>query len=61
MPLLPSEPFVHPTELLCAEEDPHEHLVEALDAGLRRAAQAISRFGPEGLLAPPAMADGAAS
>ncbi|TMD99692.1 MAG: carbohydrate kinase family protein [Chloroflexi bacterium] len=44
-----------------AEEDPHEHLVEALDAGLRRAAQAISRFGPEGLLAPPAMADGAAS
>jgi len=44
-----------------AEEDPHEHLVEALDAGLRRAAQAISRFGPDGLLAPPAMADGAAS
>ena len=44
-----------------AEEAPHEHLVEALDAGLRRAAQAISRFGPDGLLAPPAMADGAAS
>jgi sugar/nucleoside kinase (ribokinase family) len=42
-----------------AERDPVDHLVEALDAGLRRAAQAISRFGPEGLLAPPAAADGA--
>jgi sugar/nucleoside kinase (ribokinase family) len=33
--------------------DPADHLDEALDAGLRRAAQAISRFGPEGLLAGP--------
>jgi sugar/nucleoside kinase (ribokinase family) len=37
-----------------AGRDPTEHLEEALDAGLRRAAQAISRFGPEGLLAAPA-------
>jgi sugar/nucleoside kinase (ribokinase family) len=42
-----------------AEKDPVDHLVEALEAGLRRAAQAISRFGPEGLLAPPIAADGA--
>ncbi|HEX3606368.1 MAG TPA: PfkB family carbohydrate kinase [Candidatus Dormibacteraeota bacterium] len=42
-----------------AERDPLEHLAEALDAGLRRAAQAISRFGPEGLLAPPVDGDGA--
>jgi sugar/nucleoside kinase (ribokinase family) len=42
-----------------AERDPVDHLVEALEAGLRRAAQAISRFGPDGLLAPPIAADGA--
>jgi sugar/nucleoside kinase (ribokinase family) len=42
-----------------AEKDPLDHLVEALDAGLARAAQAISRFGPEGLLAPPVARDGA--
>ncbi len=35
-----------------AEADPLDHLSEALDAGLRRAAQAISSFGPAGLLAP---------
>jgi len=43
-----------------AEVEPLDHLVEALDAGLRRAAQAISRFGPDGLLGP-AVEDGAAS
>jgi sugar/nucleoside kinase (ribokinase family) len=42
-----------------AELDPLDHLVEALDAGLARAAQAISRFGPEGLLDPPVSRDGA--
>jgi sugar/nucleoside kinase (ribokinase family) len=42
-----------------AEADPLDLLVEALDAGLARAAQAISRFGPEGLLAPPVARDGA--
>jgi len=41
-----------------AGRDPVEHLEEALDAGLRRAAQAISHFGPEGLLAAPCGADG---
>jgi sugar/nucleoside kinase (ribokinase family) len=42
-----------------AETDPLDLLVEALDAGLARAAQAISRFGPEGLLAPPVARDSA--
>jgi sugar/nucleoside kinase (ribokinase family) len=33
-----------------ARRDPADHLIEALDAGLRRAALAISHFGPQGLL-----------
>lgn len=41
-----------------AEADPLDLLTEALEEGLRRAAQAISSFGPAGLLAPP-VADGA--